>query len=234
MLASELIIDAFYLSGILDPDEVVSGFYLDIGIRTLNDMISSWSSASDYIVFFNTLEVTLTAGKFSYTVSHLPFADVKSTPVTQFVRGHILLGNYKYPLVESDSTHDNANNYLLVQGIPSSVYLYQHEAETELKFYPCPSSSMTASMLCKSRYPVMLPFESIVSIADRAKLFIKYSLAQLLANLWQFQTSNDFKMSRQDAEDLFLASNIKDFPANGDSIGSGSNLYLPSWGIYAG
>lgn len=231
MLASELILDSFYLAGILDPNEHVDGYYLDVGLRALNDMISSWSSSSSYITFFTTLDFNLVSGQYTYRASKLPSADIDSHPITTLTRGHVLISAVKWPIQEVFTTIDNVDNYTLISGIPVSVYLLQHEAETELRFFPTPSQNMPCSLLCKTRYAALAPFESITQIADRAKEAVKYSLAQRLANIWQFQTNNDFKATMVLVMNEFMLSNIKDMPAQGDYIGQayGVNSW-PWWG----
>ena len=232
MLASELILDSFYLGGILDPNEQVDGFYLETGMNILNDMLASWSSISNYVTFFNTLNFPIVANKYIYIVSKLPFSDVDAQPITNFIRGHVFLGGIKSDVRQSSTTLDNTDNYSIISGIPNSVYLLQKEAETELRFYPNPSSNMQASLLCKSRYGIIKPFESIVEIAERARLAVKYSLAQHIANYWQFQTTQDFKNAANDVVNDFMTSNIQDLPANGDRFATTNpTTYYPFGGV---
>ena len=233
MLVSDLVLDSYYLAGILDPSEQVDGYYLQVGVRVLNRMIADWSSASQFITFYSTLTFPLTGGKAQYEVSKFTGADVNSEPITDLVEARVEIDNIKYPLKWINTKIDNINMYDIVFGIPWEIYVLQEEGKTYLRFYATPSQDMTAVILAKTRLAQLSPFETTTSIADRATMAVSYQLALYLANWFQLPVTDDFKASYTDVVNRFKMANIQDLAVEGDRIGYGNvtGNYPLFWGF---
>jgi hypothetical protein len=226
MKAVTLIQEAYSTAQVLDPEETVSGYYETVGLYYLNQIIKNWSSAGPHIVFSTEMSFPLTQNQTSYIVSQSADADIVGNPITLMITGHVTNANNKWPLRQVFAAADNVQSYALYTGTPRTVYLKQSEGQTELRFFPTPTTGLTAHLNVKQRLSeITNGFDELIEITDRGELAYELELARLLAMKFNQELPKGFASIYSETMDQFEITNNQDLAVVPEASG-----LLQRWG----
>lgn len=236
--ANDIIIQAFNVIGISDPDERDNGKRVRNALFILNALINSYSQAAIYIPLTNVINFNTVPNKYIYTIANNDSADIKNPPLISIEYANLNYpdNNITYPLDILNSTAVYSNPYMNVKGRPREILLEQSKNQSTISLFPTPDRVYNFILRVKQILDKLEFVDVLDEIPESAQLFLIYALAKVL------YTSNPAGNWKKESEDLyqnlksqFTAANNIDLQVRSDSIlrssmgrlGNFSNILSP-------
>lgn len=232
MIVSELILQAFNLAQVTDPNEELQGFMADDGLMALNSIIAQWGALSIYIPTYTIQSISLVAADYQYTVT---------PPIAQLLEANIIdSNNVQTTLFNIDLKKQNTLNYAFSateQSRPSYVFL-QNDASvlgvsTNVFFYPVPDQAYTASLKVKKNLVEFTYSEEIVQIPAFYLKPLRYQLAKDISDIYGSVLSQTFLPEYERIITELKATVKKDMTINCQNPFRGQRQFRP-WGTFSG
>jgi hypothetical protein len=179
--ARDLIQDAFENIGILAEGEAMSADAAQKGLRTLNQMISSWNTQNQTVLGIQIEELSLVIGQTSYTMGSGGDLDTTIPIYTDcaFIK---LSDNIEYPIeVIDNKKYGDLILKTEQSSIPRQIYIDKGYPLKTIKIYPKPSQTST---LILHNYKQITSFSGLASLANLPQGYeeaITYNLSIRLA-----------------------------------------------------
>jgi hypothetical protein len=139
-----LVQDALSWKGVIPDDTAPSTAQLNVGLRWLNRMLSSWGNLAEmiYVISSDTFTTTPSVATYSTTVLSTPTRPIGVDSIT------MTLSNVTYDVELIDNQRYNAISYKPVDAIPTVCYYDANYPNANFNFYPRPFSTFTVQVEC--------------------------------------------------------------------------------------
>jgi hypothetical protein len=228
-LVSDLIRQAYLLAQVWDPGEEQPGDEANLGLLTLNDLISEWAEQDTFIPAYNTLIITLTQGEYLNAVTPR-IIDVLEANIVDST-------NCKTILQEANLQEFNLFNFVDLEGKPSRFYVEQKfsdiQTTSNLYTYPAADTTYTATFYVKQVIEEFEYSEDLINLPKNYRKPLRYQLAKDLADIYGTTLSKRFDNEYQKIIDNLKAVNRKDLSVQAPNPFNGQRRFKP-WNIYTG
>lgn len=229
MIASDLILQSYYLSQYKDSNETLQGYEASAGLFLLNMIIDGWSNEGLYIPTYSILTIAITENVFSY---------VATPPVDEFMEGNIVDSNNVMSTLYPASLKEQASfNYQLGFGRPNKIFVQNLDSGnppfSTLFFYPTPSVNYTANLYVKTR---LQEVDYSQSLSEFPAWFIKtlyYQLAKEISIQNSTVLSPRFDEEYEMIMRLSAAKCMRDMTVTVENPYASWRRYRP-WNLYVG
>lgn len=196
---NDLINEAYYLIGEVSPDTVPTASMVDRGLGILNRTLDSFASLGVYIPYIKAIDISLTAGKNSYSISDVIPADFNFNRIVEldFVTINYLNTNYPIRVVDR-SVILNQMRFPTAYTRPSYVYMDNLDLQTNLVFYPAPDLAYDVTVRGKFMLKHFELFEVITEIPPKYFELMVYALGRKLRSYypsgnWTREAEDDYQ-----------------------------------------
>ncbi len=197
---NDIINNAFYLLGEVTPDVIPSASMVNTGLYILNDMLDSFSSLGVYVPFIKTIDVTLTPGQGTYTISNIVPADFNFNRLVELDYVTVTIQQISYPVnVVDRAVILNQVRFSQGQTRPGAVFMDKLDLQTNLTFYPKPDQAYECQIRAKFMFDRLSLFQVITEVPPKYFKFLRYALARELrayypSSSWNEITENEYQM----------------------------------------
>lgn len=191
----ELLVRAFYLTGIFSPQTKPIEHELDEALFSLNELLDANSGDSLLVPFWKKLTFTLTPGVDSYTVGPSG-AMITSNKIIDIVSANLIRQNVAYPLtvIESEELYDNSR-YLLNQSMPGYIMLQNAASVSTVQFYPSPSLADTVLLIAKFTLSDLKLDDLLTELPDYYLRYLRFALGKELNVIYN---TNNWSREKED------------------------------------
>lgn len=181
--ANDLILNAYFLIGEIDPDEPVPTPYTSLGLQLLNDIIHEFTGTVLNTPLTKSIDFQLTAGKYEYTFSNIVDADVVSNRIVNILYGTIHFSSLDWPVLPTTRTplYINARS-TGVQTRPTLMLLVDDVEFSTIRFFATPDQNYDFTLQAKFYLDDFDLFSPIRNIPLSIQRFLRYALARELVS----------------------------------------------------
>lgn len=161
--------------GVLTKNDDMSGDEASDGLFSLNSLLGSWSNESLFI-YSETLEsFPLVSGQSTYTMG--VGGDFDTERPSNILSGYVTQGgiDYSIPVIREQSYDDITNKD--IQGIPEWMTNSNGYPLTTIRFYPIPTSGITAYLRTEKPTTKLSSLDDVLSLPDGWERALIYNLA---------------------------------------------------------
>jgi hypothetical protein len=182
---NQVVNTAFYLIGLINPNEGIPGYYTTEAIYLLNTLLDHYMSVERLIPYFATLEFTLTAGKAEYLVGP-GSSEVTSEKISSIGQASLSLNNVSYPLEQIKYFNLQGNTYTTnKRATPATIILQNQVYESKIILYPIPDRDYLLQLQIKEQIGPLTDQSLLVELPVEYHRFLTYALARDLSSIFR-------------------------------------------------
>lgn len=182
----KLVLNAYYLIGLIDPTESIDGYLIEEGTFLFNDLLDNFVSVECLIPYYEDLNFTLTAGKSEYIVGPGSSSDVVANKIVSIGQAAIIDGQTSYPLEVINYFNLLDTIYTTnIQGRPYLLKLQNVFEDSKLMFYLVPDKAYQVKMKVKFELDNQGDQSLIYVVPTQYHRFLRYALARELASIYR-------------------------------------------------
>lgn len=191
--AQYLITNAYYLIGVLSPDEIPTSTLITRGLDRLNDLLDYFAVNGPCIPYTGKIEFNLVEGQDEYSISNiLNNADIDHERIVDLEFVNVSRSSLSYPVrVISRADLYNVIRLQNLQTRPTSCLLIRENLQSVLKFYPVPDFEYGCTVQAKFMFDKLDLSQQINEIPVFMQRYLIYELAKELANYYPSSTFTD-------------------------------------------
>ncbi len=177
-LTSQLISDAYYLSGIVSRGfETVTGDQSTDGLRLLNNIIADRTIDEATIPYTEKLDLTASAGLSNYFIENLIDCDV-------FV---FYIGSVRYETNKQSRFEFFGSYRAAIQSLPFNFHFERELGGARLNLYPIPSANFPMEIWGSFRLAAVTMFQDLSLTLDQFYTnFLQYLLTDRLCQFYGY------------------------------------------------
>ena len=183
----KLVLNAYYLMGLIDPSESIDGYLIEEGIFLFNDLLDNYVSVDRLIPYYEDLNFTLTVGKSEYAVGPAETeADITAKKIVSIGQAVVIDQYTSYPL--EIINYFNLLDTIYTTNIKGRPYLLKLQNEiniSKLFFYLPPNKAYDVKMKVKFEFDNQADQALINVVPVQYHRFLRYALARELSSIYR-------------------------------------------------
>jgi hypothetical protein len=199
----QVINNAFYLIGLINPNETLPGYYTDEAIYLLNTLLDHYMAVERLIPYFENVEFQLVIGKNVYENGPPSFKKVSSIGAAS-----LEIDNVSYPLELIKYFNLDGVAYTTNVSARPTVLIMQNQIEfSKLIFYPIPDREYQLKMRVKHEISHLSDQSLLDELPVDYHRFLTYALARELSSVfrvskaWTPLLENEYQTMKQNLMD---------------------------------
>lgn len=181
----EFVQDAYQLVSANTPTVPLQGNDMSMGIRLLNQLISSYSSSGLLLTVAKEIVYDLSINQSEVTfgdASYIPTPDVTEGRLANLADAWLLLDGVTYPMIiESRDVFLSSYKYDPQIGLPRFVIVYNETDLTRIRIYPGASQEYELHVYGKFELSTLGANDDMSSLPAYYRRFLKFALAKDIA-----------------------------------------------------
>lgn len=209
---------------------------LQLGIRVLNQLLSSYAATGLMITIANTVSVPIAAGQTEVTsgpATFLPLPDITEGRVANIEAAWLNLTGVDYPLIHvSKSEYLNSWKYEPLLGLPRYIVVFEETEITRIRLYPGASQGFTLFLRAKFQANALTSNSTINGLPGYYERFLLFAAAKDIAlykgraDAW----TDKLEASYRESKDIMEAASEVNLAINGDR----SSMLNGAWRVRSG
>lgn len=179
-LASQLVTNAWYLSGIVARNlQQVDGDQVSDGLQLLNNLLAFKGTDIRLIPYFQSFDVTLNNGQEIYFIDNL--VDIETM--------YFLLNNVRFPMTPVNrDRYFGSYRVANISSLPTYYHLERAEGGSNVYVYPLPNQNYEASLFGKFALTNVTAFQDLSLVYDGFYIeYLRYALASMMCDEYDIE-----------------------------------------------
>jgi hypothetical protein len=204
---NQVVNNAFYLIGLVNPNESVPGYYTDEAIYLLNALLDHYMAVERLLPYFLTLSFALSAGKNEYLVGPKS-SEVTSEKIASIGQASIIFNNVSYPLEQIKYYNLDGISYTTnLRARPTVIILQNEVYVSKLILYPIPDRDYEIKLQIKEQIGPVYDQSLLIQVPVDYHRFLTYALARELSSVfrvakaWTPILENEYQTMKQNLMD---------------------------------
>lgn len=207
----ELIQDAVYLLGVVDPTESLNASFAAQGLRRLNAMLQTWSAESLMVYTQNREVFPLVVGQQDYTLG--PGGNFNTTRPIWFDQASIIptasAPTLEIPLkIDSDEDWQDVSIKSINSTFPLEVHPLGNFPLNTLQFWPIPTAACSVVLYLPQQLGAFTSVDDTVLLPPGYEEAIIYNLAARMAPMFGTATPPDVARVAISSKDTLKSQNM--------------------------